>query len=518
MVDALPMPRRLLLVGMTAILGLATVGTFFIEPLLAPVPVLGVGAAYALWKMPVRHLALGMYAVAISVDMISENAFVRLWKSPLNFPGRLFYEQLNSVTGIGALHFPLVDLLVVGVIALYAYRRATGKEIDDPVTPLPLPLVLVTPISLITILIMEVHGVLTGGDVQNSLWQWHQLAFVPLLVWVFNIAIRGPEDHPTIMKIVVAGSFIKSILGAWFIVMVAHPSGKDPEYATCHSDSLTFVLALLMGLTPWLEKQTMKRFLRMAIIWGGTFIGLFYNDRRLAYVSLGGSIFTIFMLSPWTKLKRFIVRSGFIAAPLLAAYIGVGWNIQTGVFKPVHIIYTLLNGEHATQDESDLDYRDIENWDVMNTWNLSPIFGHGYGHEFVEPIKLPDIAFVFPQYRFHPHNSFLGTFAWGGPVGASGVWLYIAVTVFMAARAYHRAHPPDWRAACLVIVCYVACYLNQCFGDMGTISWIGAFHMGVAVACAGKLAVRTGAWPAPQRSTARLPAQPVSVTATAPLH
>jgi hypothetical protein len=44
-------------------------------------------------------------------------------------------------------------------------------------------------------------------------------------------------------------------------------------------------------------------------------------------------------------------------------------------------------------------------------------------------------------------------------------------------------------------MCMVLTYANQCFGDMGVISWICAFLMAATVAHTGKLAVAVGAWP-----------------------
>jgi hypothetical protein len=88
----------------------------------------------------------------------------------------------------------------------------------------------------------------------------------------------------------------------------------------------------------------------------------------------------------------------------------------------------------------------------------------------------------------------LGLLAFGGAVGFTGVWLFVAVTVFFATRSYYRAHLPHWRAGALVVIAIVFAYINQCFGDMGITSWYAMILMALAVTISGKLATLTGAW------------------------
>jgi O-antigen ligase len=126
------------------------------------------------------------------------------------------------------------------------------------------------------------------------------------------------------------------------------------------------------------------------------------------------------------------------------------------------------------------------------------VLGRGWGHEFDEIIPLPDISHAFADYRYHPHNSVLGMLAFGGVVGFSGLWGWISVAVFLTVRSYHRAREPIQRAGALVAMGVIVAYTNQCFGDMGTISWLGTLLIAMAATCVGKVATLTGAWPSPR--------------------
>jgi hypothetical protein len=75
----------------------------------------------------------------------------------------------------------------------------------------------------------------------------------------------------------------------------------------------------------------------------------------------------------------------------------------------------------------------------------------------------------------------------------------VVVSLLLAARAYRLAGDPPTRTLALAPVVMAIAYLLQAYGDMGLQSWGGAFLLAACVAAPGVLAVRVGAWPAPQR-------------------
>ncbi|WP_205520097.1 exopolysaccharide repeat unit polymerase [Pyxidicoccus caerfyrddinensis] len=499
-----PYLRYLALLGF---LVLATVGGGIIHPIVALAPVLGVAVVWVILKVPVRYPVFVVTYLTLAVDYVAERPQSGLWESPLYPIGELLFAQLSYITKIGALRFPLIDVLIVGLMGLAMYRKVVGSKIDPPTPPMPRPLIAVTALSLFALLFMEVRGVVRGGDFKQSLWQWHQAAMMPFIVAMYHYALRGPQDWPIIAKIVIAAGITKALVGSYFALVIIPALGIFVEYTTSHSDSMTFIFCLLVVLVRFIEQPKAAHLIRGLAVIAIIITGMVFNDRRLAYVSLVGCLLAAFLINPWTPLKRFLVRTLPFIAPFLIVYIAVGWNRPTGIFGPVDTIKSLIEGQGG---EGNLDYRDIENLDLIATWAQFPLLGTGYGHEFLLPVPLPDIAFVFPQYRFHPHDSLLGLFAFGGMLGYTGVWLYLVVTVYMAVRAYHRSPVSEDRACALIIVGIVAAYINQVFGDMGIISYICTFHISVCVAMAGKLAVLSGAWPMPNSTLLSLsPAAPV---------
>lgn len=471
---------------------LATLGLIVLFPAVAMLPMAAAILLWVLAKVPIRYPVLTLLALMLILDCAVEVPYSGKWQSPLSFPGRLLFLNLNVVTGVPGLGFTLIDLSVFGLIALYVYRQAMGLKIDEKMTPLPRPLVMALLLILATITWMYIWGVARGGDGRPAKWQLQKLLLLPMFVLLFNASIKGPEDFRILGRIIVGAAFTKAFLGAFFIVFIARPQGLYTEYATTHSDTMIYVTGLAIALSTWTEEPNWKTFRRMVLVSAVILMGMDYNDRRIAYASFNQCLIAMFLISPWSRVKRYATRVGIVLAPLFVIYVAIGWANPVGIFSPVNTFKSMIVGEH--NDTGEMDYRDVENFNLISTWQNNPMLGTGYGHGFQEVIKLADISHLFEDYLYHPHNSVLGLLAFGGMVGFTGVWLFVALTVYFAVRAYHRAHQPHWRAGGLVVVSIVFAYINQCFGDMGITSWYCTILIALAVTVSGKLATLTGAW------------------------
>jgi hypothetical protein len=475
--------------ALLAMMVLATVGLLVVAPALAPLPLLGAVGGWWVCRQQLRTLTLALFAAAVTVDLVPEVPYEGDWQSPLYFPGKLLYT-------LPGMSLPLLDLAIVGLLGLMIYRRATRMTIDPTPFPISRPVLITLGVLVATIVWLQVWGIgVNGGVGRVSKTQWHQMLVMPLMVLLFNAALRGPEDFRILGRIIVVGCCTKAFLGAWFIVMIARPRGYYFEYATTHSDSVLYVTGLSLAIWSWAEKPIRKHFWRMVWVCSVIFMGMHYNDRRMAYVSFQLGLFACFFISPWHGVKRKAARIALLLLPLLPFYLSVGWQNPTGIFSPIGILKSVVEGENLAKGQ--MDYRDMENINVVHTWERNPLLGTGWGHPFDEVLKLPDISHAFPDYLYFPHNSVLSMLAFGGVVGFSGMWMWIPVGIFLAVRAYHRAHPPEHRAGGLVALSVFVAYLNQSFGDMGNISWLANLLAAMALACTNQLALVTGAWPSP---------------------
>ena len=106
------------------------------------------------------------------------------------------------------------------------------------------------------------------------------------------------------------------------------------------------------------------------------------------------------------------------------------------------------------------------------------------------------------MYRAMPHNSVLGWLLFGGLIGFTGLWSLWMLTIFLAARSYHRAHRPEDRTAALCCIAAILICAVQAYGDLGLGSLQSKIFVALAATFAGKLAVDTGAWPTRRKRTA----------------
>src|SRR5947207_967316 len=60
--------------------------------------------------------------------------------------------------------------------------------------PISWPLPIAAMISLAGVALAWAYGISRGGSTQDSLWQVQKIAYVPLLFFLFQAAVRGPSD------------------------------------------------------------------------------------------------------------------------------------------------------------------------------------------------------------------------------------------------------------------------------------------------------------------------------------
>jgi len=207
------------------------------------------------------------------------------------------------------------------------------------------------------------------------------------------------------------------------------------------------------------------------------------------WIDLLAAILLLYFITPFTRTKKRVAQFIALSLPVLALYVGVGWNRTSALFGPIQAIRSAMD---PVANRSTL-WRDLENYDLYYTIKTHPLLGTGFGHGYIEIIHLPDISRFFELYRFSPHNSILGLLAFSGLLGFAAMWLIIPLGVFFAVRSYRFSSAPRDRATALVAVAILVSYAIQCYGDLGL--GTGTFMVAPALALVAKQATATGAWP-----------------------
>lgn len=476
-------------------------------------PALGVGFLFLLWKMPLRYTIYFLIYCGLTLQNPYEAFGHHQFENALTPVSWLLLANMNITTHIPAMNFTGLDVLMAICWIILGYRRATGSRIDaGPRTETARPMLVFALVSLLTNLVFWAWGLARGGDVSHSIWQIHKILEAPLFFFLCQAALRGAQDVPALGLVILASGLERAIRAVYVRQAIVMP-GVDGSlgYATTHADSMLFVSALGILLALALEQRDRKAIIRFVLGTAALVAGMVANTRRLAWIEVAFLLVTFGLMTPRTWLKVKVGRAILYVLPLVVAYLAAGWGSTSGVFAPVKTVRSIIDSK---SDSSTL-WRDMENMNLIYTLGAHPFLGPGFGHPYDEVIPLPDISSAFEAYRFNPHNAVLGLWAFGGLIGFSGMWIMLAVCVFLASRAYRFSQRPIERAAALACIGIVIAFTNQAYGDLGISSWTGVFIIAPAMAAAGKLAVHTGAWPKVRRRGPRQVAEAVPVRAPA---
>jgi hypothetical protein len=454
---------------------------------------------YAMFRVPLRtSLMTLMFFVMVLPN--PADCTPGTWRAPFFIAGAILIAHLNavdrSIGWLSSASFSGMDLILVALFMIHLFRNSTGSRIDRTGhVPGPDVLTKLAKISLVAIAFVWINGMLRGGDFNMSLWQLNNVMYLPCLFLLFNVALRGPKDHPALAKVVLAAATYKALLAVYVMRVIktfVDAPGGEPialPHATSHQDSILFAVAFVLVVALFLERAVTRRKWLLALLPVIIGLGMQANNRRLAWVQVALVLLMVYLVSADSPIKRKIRRGVMIAAPVIALYVFAGWNSGGGsLFKPVRILRSVAD---AKSDGSSY-WRELENYDLIATIKLNPIFGTGYGHGYEEVIVLPRVDYDLE--RFVPHNSILGLWAYCGYLGYAALTMLWSGGVYFALRAYRSSKAGSLRAAALVSFGAVLIYMVQSWGDLGLGAPIGVFTIATAIAVAGKLAVATGQW------------------------
>lgn len=479
--------------SLVLILAAALIDNSVVAWLLAPGYVGGI--LYCLVKAPLRYSIFALMAAGFILENPNEMPACGFWQSPLFMVGSVMFVHIKNLTGVSVLMLSAMEycVLILGLVALV--RRATGSRIDRPGrVPCPEELFRFAQVSLLGALFVWGHGMATGGEFSKSLWQMEKVVYLPIVFMICAEGLRGPRDHVTLGKVLLASALVRSAVATYIRMTVEAP--PDPytgasllAHATSHHDSMLFASAILLLIVLIVERAG-KKAVRLFFLCSPLLVsGMIANNRRMVWVQIALVLLTLYLVTPPNVIKRKIKKALLFLSPAIVAYFVVGWGSKAKFFKGAQIARSVVE---PSTDASSL-WREIENYDILFTFRQSPILGHGYGHPFWEIIPLPHVGYDLERYC--PHNSILGLWAFAGYFGFTAFALLWASGAFFGMRAYRAAKNPIDRTAAVLATGSVIIYMIQCYGDMGLGAWTGVYLMAPSIALAGKLAVDTGAYP-----------------------
>jgi hypothetical protein len=336
-----------------------------------------------------------------------------------------------------------------------------------------------------------VYGLSRGGDGRAAGWQVYLLFATILLSFTLASIFQTAEHFLGVVRTIVAAGFYHATMGIlfWAFYVKQGAIKPFPEYLTTHDDTVLWTVGV--GFLLLQALQTKVRRTRILSILGMVFllVAIQLNHRRLAWISLGGSLLALYFLIPPSVIKKRINRVVMVVAPILLLYVFIGMDRPEGIFRPLQAFTSVSSAK-----DNSTKARIVENLGLIATSNFHGWFmGSGFGHKYIEISNRYNI-YGFELWPYVPHNSVLGMLAYSGFFGFVGYWMTFPTAVFLHARtARFGATQADRFMGVVGVMQMVAC-ADQWFGDMGSFSSITDYTLAISFGAALRVPIIAGAW------------------------
>ena len=449
----------------------------------------------ALLRAPLRYWMHLVLAIGLLVDNPIERPGQNRYKSWLLPLGTLLYETLNKSLHLSGFKLTGMQLLMLVLMGVASLRILSSDRVDGKMRwRAAAPFLRACLVAMGTLLAWEFYGLARGGSPPHSIFQMQTMFFMPMMAMVFAYAFKSTADLRLMLTTFMTVGVLRALLCIYYYLTVFRAAVKDGgesgdgSYVTTHSDSILAAVTIVICIATVYQSPSFKALLRAALIVPVVAIGIFLNNRRIAFVSVGlGLAFSYAAAMP--GFRRRVQRTVLTAVPFALVYLAAGWGAHGGWAKPVQTVKSVL-----LQKDTSSATRDIENFNLLQTLKVNPIFGSGFGHKYVEAVQAFDISKIFEAYRYVPHNNFLWLWGACGMVGFSLYWMHLSVGLFMATRVCLSATSHAQALTAMTAITAVVAYSVQAFGDMGMFSWVGSLMVASTLGACASAATANGAW------------------------
>jgi hypothetical protein len=375
------------------------------------------------------------------------------------------------------------DLLLIGIL-LYGVMQRSARV--PSVRPMRRTLLVAAGITGTYLL----YGLARGGDARAAGWQVYLPLSMVLATFAFASVCRKAEHFSALWNATLAAGVCHAVMAILFNFLYLRPGRIQPfpEYASLHDDTVLWTSGICLLLMRYIHVPTRRNGLLAGVLVPILLAAIQFNRRRLAWISLGGALLTLYFLLPASAAKRRVNRVAAVIVPVLALYALVGWGRTEGIFRPLMAFQTVSTAEDASTKA-----RIVEDLGLVATAHQATIVGNGWGHKYLEISAKYRIS-EFELWPYVPHNSVLGLLAYTGYLGFLGYWMVFPAGVFFHARLARAPRPND-RLVGLVGMAQLVVCADQWYGDMGSFSSITMYTLAVSMAAAMRVPALAGVWP-----------------------
>lgn len=371
---------------------------------------------------------------------------VLVWKRPHLGPavllaGTVLVEQsaappLPPITakiplfqGIGPGHLQGIDMLLVLVGVVYLIRSAEWGRRWWPRTHVSLAMVAI----LLGVLMAIVVGHLHHGSLRVSLMEARPYVYLAATYFLTSVMIRSRAAIRALLWTFVVAVGVKAVQGIYVYFGHRHDYPR-PESFIGHEASYFFVVFIILVLALWLFNQPGRLRTVATRLLPVVFFCNLVNDRRAAWLMLGGAVATLAVIVYHAApgRRRLLGRSLIVLLLISAVYFPVFWNRDGTIAQPARAIQSQI---HPTARDASSDlYRVQENANLkLNVKEAGPL-GAGFGVKIDYALPIVDISSIDPLIAYIPHNDVLDVLMRMGLWGGIAMWFLIGAGIIAGCR------------------------------------------------------------------------------------
>lgn len=440
----------------------------------------GAGAALVVAGMAVCWPTLGFFVVLICTVLIEQ--------APLA-TAHIFTDKLYVYywpTGLEGLIERPIGFLFILIFLAFMCRRFVKREKLLYGGAMLWPFVF----FLGCVVWGIIHGMTTGGDFKTIVLEVRPFLYLfEAYLLAYNLVTR--KSHiKTFFWIVIVGAGIKGLQGCYIYYVVLHHSLYGQNEIMAHEESFFFAALILLVILFSIHYKYRPQFYVALLTLPGIGITFIANERRADYIALVvGAMVAWVLIFAIKKHARTALLTGLITFLVLGAiYVAIFGNSSGGWASPARAVVSIISPSSTdARDASSNLYRTIEDFDLKYTAKQDPLFGFGFGKEFLQPQILPNILSEDPVYLLIPHNTIYWIWMRLGMIGYFALWLLFGGIIIRGCHIARQLKDPYLQLAAIYIVAVTVMEVVVAYADYQLFAYRNVIYLGLLVGMLLKL-------------------------------
>lgn len=439
------------------------------------------GLTVWLWRSPVRGVFV-LFAAAVAVDVDYTPTTANGYYIAHYLP---FWQDFTAWTHIHIIVSP-AELFMGLLLFVWLFKSTATRNFSFDKGSLMLPVGL----YMAMVLIGELHGIATGGNITTSLWELRgQIYMLVAYVLACNL-VKSRSSVTTLIWILLFGAGFRAIEGTirYFIYYRGHVLQVIDVFP--HDQAFFFNAFITFTAILFLYKGPRKMMrVALCLLPFVLFIDLAI-DRRAAVAALGAGLLLLLMVTAVVNpaRRRLSVSILVLLALAFPPYYLKYQNSYGTIAEPARAIASKFHPD--PRDASSNQYRVDESFDIMSTMKSSTvnsIIGYGYGKPMLTPRVLANISVYYVFWNIMPHNSILWVWMRIGTIGYLLLWLMIGSAVLQAMRVARRVDDLWMRGMAVFIALMVVQEIVFGFYDLQWTDYRNLVAIGIFFALISRL-------------------------------